>query len=301
MKISCNIIKDLLPLYIESLESEETRICIDEHLSECDACKKELEQMQRTDILVASTDIEPLKKIKRALQKKKAVAVAFSVILTLTFAFLCMSYLSTPRPLPYNEDMFSFTTTKDGIVSVTINQPASAWFLDRVESKELDGQIYYLSASTDYLSEWNQSSVRRNSFVLNGNNESIASVYYSPDDGTENILIFGQDVPEDGSSITLPRLVLIYYAFIAVLFAGLIGIAIAIKHKNKTVQRLLLKIGYLPCSYLIAHFLVKGLDSQTYALTHDLCAILIIAIPIYALCLLAERFFRKEPLPWDRL
>ncbi|MBN6886421.1 putative zinc finger protein [Cytobacillus horneckiae] len=44
-KISCNIIKDMLPLYHDNVCSGETRKMVDEHLKECGSCKKELDRM----------------------------------------------------------------------------------------------------------------------------------------------------------------------------------------------------------------------------------------------------------------
>ena len=38
-KIPCAIIKDLLPLYIDGLTSEETNALVEEHLAECDGCR----------------------------------------------------------------------------------------------------------------------------------------------------------------------------------------------------------------------------------------------------------------------
>ena len=44
MKIDCDIVKDLLPLYTEQLVSEKSRMAIEEHLEECevDSGKAEL-------------------------------------------------------------------------------------------------------------------------------------------------------------------------------------------------------------------------------------------------------------------
>ena len=45
MKASCEIIKDLLPLYFDGACSNESRIVVDEHLTECADCKAELKSM----------------------------------------------------------------------------------------------------------------------------------------------------------------------------------------------------------------------------------------------------------------
>lgn len=42
MKITCNVIKDLLPLYYDHMCSEETKQIVEEHLKSCESCRKEL-------------------------------------------------------------------------------------------------------------------------------------------------------------------------------------------------------------------------------------------------------------------
>ena len=41
-EINCEIIKDLLPLYVDKLVSEETKNIVEEHIEECDNCKSTL-------------------------------------------------------------------------------------------------------------------------------------------------------------------------------------------------------------------------------------------------------------------
>lgn len=42
MKLGCDVIKDLLPLYVDHICSEESRALIDEHLQSCTDCREEL-------------------------------------------------------------------------------------------------------------------------------------------------------------------------------------------------------------------------------------------------------------------
>lgn len=44
-KLSCTIIRDLLPMYVDGIESKETNTCVEEHLNKCDTCKKEYYRM----------------------------------------------------------------------------------------------------------------------------------------------------------------------------------------------------------------------------------------------------------------
>ena len=45
MKISCEIIKDLLPLYHDEVCSEDSKTLVMKHLAECDDCNSDLQAM----------------------------------------------------------------------------------------------------------------------------------------------------------------------------------------------------------------------------------------------------------------
>ena len=47
MKIHCEVIRDLLPLYVEDVCSEATKELVENHLSKCQECRLELELMQK--------------------------------------------------------------------------------------------------------------------------------------------------------------------------------------------------------------------------------------------------------------
>ena len=92
MKITCNIIEDLLPLYVDDMVSEDSRKLVEEHLKECPACRKMQEEMMRENCLSAGrkdgnsaqinkTEAEPLKKIRRRIRKKRIFSVILAVAL----------------------------------------------------------------------------------------------------------------------------------------------------------------------------------------------------------------------------
>ena len=92
MKITCNIIEDLLPLYVDDMVSEDSRKLIEEHLKECPSCRKMQEEMMRENRLTAvkkddnsvqinKTEAEPLKKIRRRIRKKRILSVILAVVL----------------------------------------------------------------------------------------------------------------------------------------------------------------------------------------------------------------------------
>ena len=42
MKVSCDVIRDLLPLYTDQAASADTVALVEEHLASCPACREEL-------------------------------------------------------------------------------------------------------------------------------------------------------------------------------------------------------------------------------------------------------------------
>ena len=68
MRNECSIVRDLMPLYVEGLVSEETEDFIREHLSSCESCRNELESM-KSGVVVEENMAETadLKIVKRKL------------------------------------------------------------------------------------------------------------------------------------------------------------------------------------------------------------------------------------------
>lgn len=75
-EISCDIIRDILPLYVDQVVSEDTKELVEEHLQECEECAREAEAMKKTLILPANrsvkkNDAEILKDLRNAGRTKK--------------------------------------------------------------------------------------------------------------------------------------------------------------------------------------------------------------------------------------
>lgn len=68
--VSCNVIEDLIPLYAEDMLSEDSIKMVEAHLDKCRECREYLKELKEIDGLPVETDKEPLKKIRKILQKK---------------------------------------------------------------------------------------------------------------------------------------------------------------------------------------------------------------------------------------
>lgn len=72
MKVSCDVVKDLLPLYHDNVCSIDSRKLIEEHIDKCEECKNELEAYDIEIKGVNNMDkIEPLKGISKKWKRDK--------------------------------------------------------------------------------------------------------------------------------------------------------------------------------------------------------------------------------------
>ncbi|MDD3415838.1 MAG: zf-HC2 domain-containing protein [Lachnospiraceae bacterium] len=92
MKISCEIIRDLLPLYHDGVCSNESRQMIEEHLSECEDCRAELKAMD--DMLIIPdrkqnlTDAEAVKNLSKKWKKGMFKSLLKGILITLVVVVL---------------------------------------------------------------------------------------------------------------------------------------------------------------------------------------------------------------------
>lgn len=71
MKVSCNVISELLPLYAEQIVSRDSELMVEEHLKACETCRKYLGELKAPDSYVGQTEELPMKKLKSILIRKK--------------------------------------------------------------------------------------------------------------------------------------------------------------------------------------------------------------------------------------
>ncbi len=90
MKYPCDLIQDLLPLYLDGVCSEESKKAVEKHLSECSGCKELYNAMRETDgieINAHNADRERQKAASfRAIKKKmflRQLFAAFSAVVLL--------------------------------------------------------------------------------------------------------------------------------------------------------------------------------------------------------------------------
>lgn len=93
-KYSCNLVKDLLPLYAENLCSDESREIVAEHIAQCSDCKDELQKLNTGITVQADKDIAAIKRVKRRIRFEKIGIVAAITVAVLMFVWFALLFMT---------------------------------------------------------------------------------------------------------------------------------------------------------------------------------------------------------------
>lgn len=144
--MNCNIIKDLLPSYIDGICSEETVKAIEEHIQDCEDCKQTLKRMQQQTEYIQTIPKEVEKAITpfKKINKKRRIQVITAIVMT----FLMTFFIMVVGNFVYQEvgvvNQF-FSPLKFG--SVIVDSPEDMGDWERVVFLSTDGLVY----DKDYL------------------------------------------------------------------------------------------------------------------------------------------------------
>ncbi len=98
--LTCELVEDLMPSYIDGLTSEVTNGALREHLAHCDKCKAKLENMKepysQEKIEAEKKEIDFLKKTRKR-NIKAVVCSIISVVLVVAIAFCTLPYMESER------------------------------------------------------------------------------------------------------------------------------------------------------------------------------------------------------------
>lgn len=280
MESKCNIIRDILPLYVENMISDDTRQFVDEHLSQCQECKQELEQIKLNIPLEekyqdTNTPTTVLKRIGLDIKKKRVFTGVLSATISAIILILLFAHLTAPQYLSYTESLNLITVNENnGIVSLSLS--------GEYKISQREHGVYDISI---YNTQWNKlfNEIRKQTITVNPNGEDVRTIYYVSCGEQEDSVIYGEDPYMNGGEITLPRLVLNYYFMIAIFATLILLVFCLILKKKEKVKNIMVKVLFIPISYAISHIMIKGFNAVSYTSSRDLCFILFLTIPIYLL------------------
>ncbi|MDD6492855.1 MAG: zf-HC2 domain-containing protein [Firmicutes bacterium] len=95
-ELPCDIIEDLLPLYVEHIETEDTRAVVEAHLAGCPVCREKAEQMGRPVPVAGVVDTGILQKTRQRILRKngEVLGVTAVMVAVVLFWFFMSSFAS---------------------------------------------------------------------------------------------------------------------------------------------------------------------------------------------------------------
>ncbi len=291
MNLSCDVIRDLLPLYAEGIASEASTVLVSEHLKTCADCRKQYESMNVESAKLPESGI-PLKKIRNELRKKKTYAVILAAAAVLAILITAFAYLSTSDYFPYTENLLQVSELADGSVLIAFDDAVTGYSMESYVDEDGFTQTDLMAWQTT-LDQWRNKGPQTARIPAD-----VDTIWYCTP-GQENQWIAGRqpDWYGSGGVITLPRLFLNTYALLSIIIAVLTGILWILLRKRETAARVLEKVFFLPVAYIIGHICVKGFSGTSYSPARDFFLILLTAFVVYGLLLIAVGLLKQWGKP----
>lgn len=90
-KVNCEIVRDLIPSYLDGICSQSSREAVEEHVENCGECRESLETLRRTSLggdRVQQGELNLMKKVKRHYVRKSMLIVGGMALAMLLFGNL---------------------------------------------------------------------------------------------------------------------------------------------------------------------------------------------------------------------
>ena len=123
--LSCAVVRDLLPSYVDGLTSEETTRAVKEHLDSCPQCTEACRAMSDPDQTFSTNDVKEVDYLKTVRRKgrKKIVLTALSVLLVLALGAAAKVFLiGSPSTQIYGRPVYH---TAENIMELKFSNPNS--------------------------------------------------------------------------------------------------------------------------------------------------------------------------------
>lgn len=304
MRNECNIIRDLLPLYAENMLSSDTSDFVEEHLKDCEACRKEYERTKEPHTTQEISDAAPLLKLSRKMKVTRIQTIALTSVFVIALFVSAFAVLDAPIYLPYSERIVTPEPLGDKGMLLTFDEKVTDFNYTVYEDP--DGEnLYYcdIEAWTSLWDKWFSQGKGNRSVTVTTRNTKPIIVTYVPNDGSENVCIAKYDPNtetrinknvEYRNATTLPRLSLGYYLILAVAALVVLGIIWFSIRKKSELRIWVERIGLYPVAYIISHCIVSGINWTSYSLPRDFSLIVFISILLYSGLLLAHNIWHLK-------
>mgnify|MGYP001053092462 FL=1 len=160
MKNECDIVKDLLFSYNDNILSNASKEFVENHLKECDECKKALEQIQEdSDEKNSKKELDFLRKIRHKICRKNTI---IAVVLVCLIAFIIFNIQAYKNYQEVSSTIQIYL--EDGISDQELEN-----IKNKITEKDSNAQIEYISKQQEL--EKIKSKMKDNQNVLDEYNE----------------------------------------------------------------------------------------------------------------------------------
>lgn len=182
-KIPCNIINDLLPLYIDEVCSEESCNAVSEHLKECKQCKSEYENLSKRTPSFNINESNLLLKIAKRWKKTKLLAFITGLAAIIFILTTCLSvYLYATQEIPVASEDITISNLcelSDGKIFFTLKASDSVYVEDVNWSEGLNSVcISFKTKRTQLFTADNYNNQNVSNWVFNVKYNGIRRIYY---------------------------------------------------------------------------------------------------------------------------
>lgn len=189
-KISCNIVRDVLPLYLDDVVSDETKEMVEEHLKSCEACKKEATIMKQDVILPINqntqlAEAKVLKNLKIKIRRRKIAVGIISAISAVTVIVSLLLFLIFSKSyIPYDDTQFEIAELNGNIYACyygnafggsVVHNPIS---IDSGEEKNVVVFYSYRTPLDNVKSLFRNKESDNPYFIQLGKADDIDAIYY---------------------------------------------------------------------------------------------------------------------------
>lgn len=150
MNITCNIIKDLLPLYAEDMVSQDTKALVDDHLCGCDKCTKELEALKQAPKVPVEVETTSLKRVEDTIRKRKMLTAATAVLTLAAVLVTGFIFLLTPVYLTAQQAIEGAELREDGALAIDYTSGITGYGSTEIGSED-DEFIWCHTTRYDWL------------------------------------------------------------------------------------------------------------------------------------------------------
>lgn len=293
MSNKCNLIRDILPLYVEDMVSTDTREFVSEHLEHCEECRAELEHMRKPADFIPDADIVPLKRIKKELFIKRLQTVFFTAILACAIVTIVFGILTSPKFFPYSDSLLNVIDGSDGNIIITFDDKVTGYSCMKEFNDETGTEVYRVNAWTTTWDLYTSNRGNQN-VVIPSEGATKIQIFYTQNNGFEDVLIYGANDNAQQNILTLPRQILLPYFILA--FLALIILAI-LRFLLRSKQAIIVWIDraiLFPISYMAAQLCTKGINFTTYSSQRDFCIIILVAILLYFAVLTGKSIYKAK-------